>query len=181
MVIPPRRSSAPSIKSGGKLSQSFQRYLQKDIEEYNTHDLVFYFSQAYEKAKGVPYFFSLAADAAKLKRLTTALDNYSIVKLIDFVVVQKDDISIGMISSSWVNTFIKEADIKHPELSKYEVMITTPFLTDREQECVKLWLERVLIAYEEGDANKAQQYLLKLSKAWEETKRRKALLTAEVV
>lgn len=180
MIIPPRRVSSPSIRTGTRLSNSFKNYLQKDIEDYNSHDLVFYFSQVYLKAKGVPYFFSLVADASKLKRLTTMLDNYSIIKLIDYAVVNKEDVSIGMLTSSWVNTFIKEAKIKHPELSKYEIMVTIPFLTDKEQECVRLWIDRVLVAYEDGDIKEAQQFLSRLEKAWSEVKRRKVLLTTEV-
>ena len=176
-MIPPRKKALSDVRrTGTKLASIYHSYLGKDVEEYNSQDLVLYFSQSYKQAKGVPYFTNMKVDAAKMKRLMNELDNYSIVKLIDFTVANKEDISIGMLTSSWVNTFLREAGIKHPMLSKYEAIQLSPFLTPKEKELMQSWLDFAAIYMDNGQRGKANKYLAWLSKAKTEADRRRKLL-----
>jgi len=177
--IPPAKSSTEK-KNNHPLSESYQKYLNKEVAQYNSRDLVFYFSDAYKRAKGVPYFISIAQDSAKMHTLSSGLDNYTIVKLINYVVENKKEISIGMLCSSWVNSFIKEAGITHPEFTKYEVMIDSPFLTEDERRITNEFFDKMVWSFDNGDVHGEVHWKNKLEGVYEEIKRRRALLIIDV-
>lgn len=179
MNIRPAKSSSKK-KNESPLSESYKRYLKKEVEKYNSNDLVFYFADAYKKAKGVPYFIAMVQDSSKMLRLSSGLDNYTIVKLINYVVENKKEISIGMLCSSWVNSFIAEAGIIHPEFTKYEVMLDSPFLTEDEREVTSRFFDKMVWSFDNGDVHGEVHWKNKLEGVCVEIKRRRELLIIEV-
>ena len=175
MNIPPANLNS-RMKSKSSLSSSYETYLNKDISDYNSRDLVFYFADSYKATKGVPYFISVVQDSAKMKRLMEGFDNYTIVKLIDYVTKNKDEININMLCSTWVNTFIQEAGIFHPEFSKFEVIADSPFLTEAERIATKKFFTDLLSSIELGDVHKEAFCKNKLEEICNEVKRRRKLL-----
>jgi hypothetical protein len=176
-----KRSSKKSAVRGSLSSQRYKLYLKKEIDEYNATDLVFYFSDAYKKARGAPYFIGdMVIASSKMKRLQADFDNYTIVKLIDYVVKSKQDIGIGLLCSSWVNSFVRDAGITHSEYSKYEIVIDSPFLTKSESEVTKYLFNKMVDASDNGDIHEMVVLENKLEGICKEAKRRKVLLTTEV-
>ena len=177
MGIPKKRGKQTDDAKGAILSQKYKLYLRKEIDEYNSNDLVFYFADVYKKVKGVPYFISMVEDSVKIKRLQSGLDNYTIVKLMNHVVENKKDINIGMLCSTWVNSFIKDAGINHPEFTRYEVAIDSPFITKNEREVTRSYFDKMVFASDNGDIHGEVYWGNKLDNVCKEIKRRKVLLT----
>jgi len=178
MGIPKKRKKLITAKvKGSVLSQKYQLYLHKEIEEYNSNDLVFYFADIYKKIKRLPYFINMLEDSAKIKRLQGGLDNYTIVKLMDHIVENKNDISIGMLCSTWVNSFIKDAGIINPEFTKYEVIIDSPFMTNNERGVTKGYYDKMVFSSDNGDVHGEVYWRKKLEGVCKEVKRRKVMLS----
>jgi hypothetical protein len=175
--IPPPKTSPSKKRKGSLLSEQYQKYLDKEIDDYNSKDLVFYFADVYRKVNGVPYFVNIVQDSAKLHRLVQALDIYTVVKLIDYVIENKRDITIGLLCSSWVNSFIKEAGITKPGFSKYEIYVKSPFLTEKEQNRTQEFFDKLVWASDHGDIHGEVYWRDKLEKVCGEVRRRKVLLS----
>ena len=176
-IFPAKSQKQVEKKKGITLSQRYQKYLTKEVEEYNSHDLVFYFSDVYKKSRGISHFINMSEDAPKMKRLKSGLDNYTIVKLIDYVIENKKSIGIGMLCSTWVNSFITEAGIIHPEFTKYEVIISSPFLTKAERKVADGFFDKLVWTSDNGDVHGEVYWKNKLEGVCEEVQRRKELLT----
>lgn len=176
----PKRKKETAGKQGITLAQRYQNYLGKDFESYNNYDLIFYFADVYKKSRGTPYFINGTEDAIKMRRLQSGFDNFTIVKLINYVIENVKDISIGMLCSTWVNQFIRNAGINHPEHSKYEMMLDSPFLTKTEREVTNSYFDKMVFASDNGDIHGEIYWKDKLEGIGKEIKRRKELLSQTV-
>jgi hypothetical protein len=160
------------IKKSKKLSHDYERFLAKSIDEYKSTDLVFYFSNRYEKIIGEPYRFSMQKESAQMKRLLETYGIFGVVNLIEYAIRYKRPISIGLLSSNWVNTWYMEMISSYgtsKNTLKYRCLLLSPHLSSSHKDKVVWMINQAEEAKERDDRNRYSSIINSLDNIYAET------------